>query len=373
MNKSIKFLDLKYINLKYKEQFLDTFNGIIERGWYILGNEVDTFEKNYATFSNTKYCIGVANGLDALVLSLKSIDVGFGDEVIVPSNTYIATWLAVSQLGALPIPVEPRIDTYNIDPNKIESAISSKTKAILVVNLYGQSAELVKIKKLAEKYNIFLLEDNAQAQGATCNEIPTGSFGIVNATSFYPGKNLGALGDAGAITTNNEDLTIKIKELRNYGSKIKYYNEVKGFNSRLDELQAAFLNLKIANLKNENDIRINLSKIYINRLDNVGDIFLPHLADGCSSVYHIFQIRTKKRDQLSEYLLSKDIGTMIHYPVPPHLQKAYNDLSFNIGDFPIAEEIANTCLSLPMGPHLTPDDIELVTKEIIIFFNNINQ
>ena len=192
----------------------------------------------------------------------------------------------------------------------------------------------------------------------------------MNATSFYPGKNLGALGDAGAITTNNEDLTIKIKELRNYGSKIKYYNEVKGFNSRLDELQAAFLNLKIANLKNENDIRINLSKIYINRLDNVGDIFLPHLADGCSSVYHIFQIRTKKRDQLSEYLLSKDIGTMIHYPVPPHLQKAYNDLSFNIGDFPIAEEIANTCLSLPMGPHLGQEHIEIVSNEIINFFNN---
>jgi dTDP-4-amino-4,6-dideoxygalactose transaminase len=368
--KKIEFLDLKKINLNYLKQFHEKLDDLLNEGWFVLGKSVSNFEDEYARFSNVKYSIGVANGLDALMLSLKALNIGKGDEVIVPSNTYIATWLAVSQVGAIPIPAEPKIDTYNIDPSILESVISNKTKAILVVNLYGQSAELDKIKKIADKFNIYLLEDNAQSQGALCNNKPTGSFGIVNATSFYPGKNLGALGDAGAVTTNDEIIYENIKELRNYGSKIKYYNEVKGLNSRLDEMQAAFLSVKLKNLEADNNCRIKLASIYNELLKNVGDLSLPIIAENCTSVFHIYLIRTKKRIQLSEYLSSKGIATMIHYPVPPHLQNAYSEMNFVKGDFPIAEEIANTCLSLPMGPHLIPEHIEIVSKEIINFFNN---
>lgn len=366
----IEFLDLKKINLNYLKEFHEKLDNLLNEGWFVLGKNVLNFELEYAKFSKVKYSIGVANGLDALILSLKALNIGKGDEVIVPSNTYIATWLAVSQLGAIPVPVEPKIETYNIDTSKIESAITNKTKAILVVNLYGQSAELEKIKNIADKYKIHLLEDNAQSQGAMCNNKPTGSFGIVNATSFYPGKNLGALGDAGAITTNDEIIFENIKELRNYGSKIKYYNEVKGVNSRLDEIQAAFLSVKLKNLEADNNSRIKLASIYNESLKNVGDILLPIMAENCTSVFHIYLIRTKKRNQLSEYLFSKGISTMIHYPVPPHLQNAYSEMNFFKGDFPIAEEIANTCLSLPMGPHLGQEHIEIVSNEIINFFNN---
>jgi dTDP-4-amino-4,6-dideoxygalactose transaminase len=369
MNK-IEFLDLKKINLNYLQDFHNKLDNLLNEGWFVLGKNVSDFELNYAKFSSTKFSIGVANGLDALILSLKSLNISTGDEVIVPSNTYIATWLAVSHLGATPIPVEPNIQTYNLDPTKIESAITNKTKAILVVNLYGQAAELDSLKEIADKHNLFLLEDNAQAQGAKCNNKTTGSYGIVNATSFYPGKNLGALGDAGAITTNDEILYKKILELRNYGSNIKYYNEVKGYNSRLDEIQAAFLNVKLLNLDIDNEKRVTLATKYNELLYNLSEIELPIIANNCTSVFHIYMIRTKKRKQLSEYLNSKGIATMIHYPVPPHLQNAYKDLKYLIGSFPIAEEIANTCLSLPMGPHLEIKDIEIVSNEIINFFNN---
>jgi dTDP-4-amino-4,6-dideoxygalactose transaminase len=368
--KKIEFLDLKKINLNYLKDFHIKLDNLLNEGWFVLGKNVLNFEFEYAKFSKVKYSIGVANGLDALILSLKALNIGNDDEVIVPSNTYIATWLAVSQLGAIPVPVEPKIETYNLDYSKIESAITNKTKAILVVNLYGQAAELEKIKIIADKYKIYLLEDNAQSQGALCNNMPTGSFGIVNATSFYPGKNLGALGDAGAITTNDEIIFEKIKELRNYGSKIKYYNEVKGVNSRLDEIQAAFLSVKLKNLEADNNSRIKLASIYNELLKNVGDLSLPIIAENCTSVFHIYLIRTEKRNQLSEYLLSKGITTMIHYPVPPHLQNSYSEMNYVKGDFPIAEEIANTCLSLPMGPHLGQEDIEIVSNEIINFFNN---
>ena len=369
MRKKIEFLDLKQINKKYTKEFKISFENFLKTGWYILGQNVTDFEKNYASFSTTKYCIGVANGLDALIISLKSVGIKKGDEVIVPSNTYIATWLAVSNLGATPIPVEPKIETYNLDPNKIINSITKKTKAILVVNLYGQSAELDKIKKIANDFNIYLIEDNAQSQGAFCCDKPTGSFGIVNATSFYPGKNLGALGDAGAITTNQENLYENIKELRNYGSKVKYYNNIKGYNSRLDELQAGFLNIKLKHLNEDNKQREVAAEIYNELLSSIEEIQLPKLAENCTTVNHIFMIRTKHRDMLSEYLKNKNIATMIHYPIPPHLQNAYKELGYKKGCFPIAEEIASTGLSLPMGPHLNKNNIQIISKEIINFFN----
>jgi dTDP-4-amino-4,6-dideoxygalactose transaminase len=288
--------------------------------------------------------------------------------VIVPSNTYIASWLAVSQVGAKPVPVEPRIDTYNIDPNLIESAITPATKAVLVVNLYGQAAELQIIERICKQHGIFLIEDNAQSQGAMCNGKMTGAYGVINATSFYPGKNLGALGDAGAVTTDNESLAAAIKMYRNYGSKIKYYNEVKGYNSRLDELQAALLRIKLGFLKKENVYRQVLADSYCKILSSVSGLVLPIVAESCTSVNHVYIIRTEKRDELQQYLTSKNIVTMIHYPVPPHLQSAYKELNYREGDFPIAERIAKTCLSLPMGPHLSIENVTSVSEAIATFF-----
>jgi dTDP-4-amino-4,6-dideoxygalactose transaminase len=366
--KNIEFLDLKEINKNYENLFKNELSKVLTKGWFILGENVSEFEKEYAAFSNSKFCIGVANGLDALIISLKALGIGPGDEVIVPSNTYIASWLAVTHVGATPIPVEPNIKTYNIDPTLIEDRITPSTKAIMAVNLYGQACELDKIKEICIKHSIFLVEDNAQAQGATCNNIATGSFGHMSGTSFYPGKNLGAIGDAGAITTNN-DLSMNLANVyRNYGSRVKYYNECIGYNSRLDELQAAFLRVKLKDLSSQNDYRISLAKLYNELLRNNENIILPILANGCTSIYHIFIIRTTKREQLQKYLQEHNIQTMIHYPLPPHLQEAYKGLNFKKGDFPIAEEIAETCLSLPIGPHLTYDDIEFVANNINSFF-----
>jgi dTDP-4-amino-4,6-dideoxygalactose transaminase len=366
--KKIEFLDLKEINKNYENSFKAELINVLNNGWFILGENVSAFEKEYAVFSNTNYCIGVANGLDALTISLKALGIGPGDEVIVPSNTYIASWLAVTHVGATPIPVEPNIKTYNIDPCLIENRITSSTKAIMAVNLYGQACELDKIKAICTKHSLFLVEDNAQAQGATCNNIATGSFGDISGTSFYPGKNLGAIGDAGAITTNNELYMNLVNVYRNYGSRKKYYNECIGYNSRLDELQAAFLRVKLKDLSSQNEYRINLAKIYCELLKNNEHIILPLLAVGCTSIYHIFMIRTKNRDMLQKYLQERNIQTMIHYPLPPHLQEAYKGLNFKRGDFPISEEIAETSLSLPMGPHLTCDDIEYVANNINSFF-----
>lgn len=368
--KKINFLDLKLINKEYKHKLIEEFDYFLDNGWYILGSGVSDFENEYKLFNKTNYAIGVANGLDALILSLKGIGINEKDEIIVPTNTYIATWLAISHLGAIPVPVEPFLDTYNLDHNKIESKITNKTKAILVVNLYGQAAQLDIIKKIAIKYKLFLIEDNAQSQGALCCDKMTGTFGDVNATSFYPGKNLGALGDAGLITTDINTYYEKICYLRNYGSKIKYYNEYLGYNSRLDELQARFLSIKLKNLIRDNLHRKNLAMLYDTILKDCEHIILPKIAENCTSVYHIYMIRTRNRDELMNYLNQKQIQTMIHYPIPPHLQKAYVSLNFKKGSFPIAEEIAETCLSLPIGPHLTLKDVEIVSNEILNFFKN---
>ena len=365
--KKIDFLDLKEINKKCEQEFKEELVKVLHKGWFVLGENVSAFEKEYAAFSNSKFCIGVANGLDALIISLKALGIGPGDEVIVPSNTYIASWLAVTHVGATPVPVEPNIKTYNIDPTLIEAKITQSTKVIMAVNLYGQACELDKIKEICTMHSLVLVEDNAQAQGATCNNIVTGSFGDISGTSFYPGKNLGAIGDAGAITTNNDSYMNLANVYRNYGSRVKYYNECIGYNSRLDELQAAFLRVKLKDLTSQNEYRANLAKLYIKLLNKNENIILPKLANGCTSIYHIFMIRTKNRDKLQKYLQESSIQTMIHYPLPPHLQEAYKGLNFKKGAFPIAEEIAETCLSLPMGPHLTYDDIEFVANKINSF------
>ncbi len=364
----IPFLDLKKINQTYEQGLNEKLRTVIDSGWFIMGQQLSAFEKNYAQFNDTKHCIGVGNGLDALILSLKALNIGAGDEVIVPSNTYIASWLAVSYTGATIVPVEPNIDTYNIDPNLIEEKITSKTKAIMPVNLYGQACELDKIMAIAKKHKLFVVEDNAQAQGATCKGKLAGSFGHINGTSFYPGKNLGALGDAGAITTNDDELTSKVKTLRNYGSQVKYYNEVKGYNSRLDELQASFLDLKLEKLATENNQRVEIANTYLHKLTNVGDVILQKLAQDCTSNYHLFVIRTQRRNELQKFLQEKGIGTVIHYPVPPHKQEAYADLNFKENDFPLASLIADTCLSLPIFPGMESNQIDYICDTIKTFY-----
>lgn len=364
----IPYLDLLKINNSYSEELRSAFNQTMDSGWFVLGKNVDSFEKEYAEYSQTEYSLGVANGLDALIISLKALNIGEGDEVIVPSNTYIASWLAISYVGAIPIPVEPRIETYNLNPELIELKITTKTKAIMVVNLYGQAAELEEICHIAKKNNLFVIEDNAQSQGATYKNQITGSWGDINGTSFYPGKNLGAIGDGGAITTSNIDLYNFCKVFRNYGSQVKYFNEIKGINSRLDELQAAFLRKKLPDLDRISNIRNELAKIYDLGLKNVGDLVLPKIASHATSVYHIYLIRTKRRDELMNYLAQHGVGTVIHYPIPPHLQEAYKELNYTKGDFPIAEEIAETCLSLPLHQEMTEEALNYVIDKIKSFY-----
>ncbi|MGZ3931996.1 MAG: DegT/DnrJ/EryC1/StrS family aminotransferase [Bacteroidia bacterium] len=363
----IPFLSFDKMHNALKAELNEAFNKVYDSHWYIMGNSLKAFEANYAAYCNTAYCAGLANGLDAIIIALKTLNVGAGDEVIVPSNTYIATWLAASYVGATPVPVEPRPDTCNINPDLIESAITKKTKVILPVHLYGQACEMDKIMAIAKKHNLFVVEDNAQAQGAACGGKITGSFGDINATSFYPGKNLGALGDAGAITTNNEALYKKANVIRNYGSEKKYYNEIKGVNSRLDELQAAVLDVKLNYLDSWNKERNDIAAKYNERLKDVKDVRLTAIADNCTSVYHLYVIRHKRRDALQEHLTKNGIGTLIHYPVPPHLQKAYSEYNYKKGAFPLAEEIAETCLSLPLYPGLTDAEIDKVCDAIRTF------
>lgn len=364
----IPYLDLKAINLLNREQLLHAMDEVLHSGWYVLGEKVSKFEQEYASFSGSKYCIGVANGLDALILSLKALGIGKGDEVIVPSNTYIASWLAVSYVGATPVPVEPREETCNINPELIEVKISPRTKAIMPVNLYGQAAELESICDIARRHQLFVVEDNAQAQGALHLNKAAGAWGDINGTSFYPGKNLGALGDAGAITTDHHALDKSVRILRNYGSERKYYNEIKGVNSRLDELQAAFLLVKMKQLSMENTERNRLANIYNQYFEQVEEVRCNTLAKHSTSVYHIYLIRSPRRDELQAYLSKNGVGTMIHYPVPPHLQKAYADAGFKKGDFPIAEEIADTCLSLPLYPGMSDTDVLQVAELTASFF-----
>lgn len=365
----IPFLNFSSAHSTIKSEIEIAFHRVYDNNWFILGSEVESFEKAYAEFNKVNHAIGVSNGLDALHLALIALGIGPGDEVIVPSNTYIATVLAVSYVGATPIFVEPNIDTYNIDPNCIERSITHRTKAIMPVHLYGQACEMDSIMSIAKKNNLYVIEDNAQSQGASFDGKLTGSWGEINATSFYPGKNLGALGDAGAITTNSDELSHQIRMYRNYGSSKKYYNEVIGHNMRLDELQAAFLSVKLKKLREWTVQRQLIASWYDEALQGVEEVILPKVANGSSHVYHLYVIRTHKRDELQEYLTENGIGTLIHYPIPPHLQEAYRQLGYKKGDFPIAEEIAETALSLPLWPGITEDQVNDVAETIKKFMN----
>lgn len=358
----IPFLDLKQINMQYKEEITASVDRFLQSGWYILGKEVDQFEEQFAAFCGTKYCVGVANGLDALILILRAYGIGAGDEVIVPSNTYIATILSISAVGATPILVEPDLSTYNIDPSKIEEKITTRTKAILVVHLYGQSCDMAPIQEITNKYNLKLFEDCAQAHGAVYNERRVGNLGHAGAFSFYPGKNLGALGDAGAITLNDEDIYLRLKALRNYGSHKKYENVFKGSNSRLDEIQAAILQVKLKNLDADNYKRRVIADLYSENIVN-SSIILPKLSSKSDShVWHIYAIRTACRERLQGYLLEKGIQTLIHYPIPPHKQEAYKEWSDM--SYPISEKIHNEILSLPISQVMSMDDASKVVEAI---------
>ena len=349
---SSPFLDLRAPHVELRAELREAFERVLDSGWYILGNEVKQFELEFAEYCEAGHCIGVGNGLEALHLILRAYGIGAGDEVIVPSNTYIATWLAASYAGATPIPVEPDERTYNIDPTQIEAAITPRTKAIIAVHLYGQPADMDAINTVAKKYQLKVIEDAAQAHGAFYKGRRVGTLGDAAGFSFYPGKNLGAIGDGGAVTTNDPLLADNIRVLCNYGSRIKYQNEVKGFNSRLDELQAAFLREKLKKLDEWNGRRKVIAAEYLSRLRD-GDIVLPHVPEWADPVWHLFVVRNTQRDQLQQRLGKLGIGTMIHYPTPPHLQGAYAELGFSKGSFPVAEQIHNEVLSLPIGPHLT--------------------
>lgn len=363
----VPFLDLHAAYAELKNEIDAAYRRVMESGWYILGAEVDAFEQEFAAFCGVRHCITVANGLDALHLILRAYDIGAGDEVIVPANTYIATWLAVSYAGATPVPVEPEAHTSNIDPNRIEAAITSKTRAILTVHLYGLPAKMRQIQQIAESYDLIVIEDVAQAQGAFCAGHRTGSLGHAAGFSFYPGKNLGAFGDAGAVTTNDDDLAERVRLLRNYGSRIKYLNEIKGYNSRLDPLQAAFLRVRLKFLDEWNRRRSKVAQYYLTTLNEVSRscITLPVASDFGGSVWHIFPIHCECRDVLSQYLQEQGVGTLIHYPVPPHLSNAYADAQFRSGQFPITEQLANTELSLPIGPHLTQQQQEVIVSHLL--------
>ena len=360
----ITFLDMKAQYIELKEDLDKAYYRFMESGWYVLGEEVDSFEREFAEYTGTDYSVGVSNGLDAIVLALKALDIGVGDEIIVPANTYIATWLAVSQVGAIPIPVEPDIETFNIDPKKIETAISSKTKAIIAVHLYGRSADMTAINRIAKEYDLYVLEDNAQSQGAMHGGKRTGNLSDIGAVSFYPAKNLGAFGEAGAITTNSRELAEKVSLLRNYGSRKKYYNEVKGYNRRIDALQAAFLRVKLKKLDQWNQQRTIIAKEYSN---NITNCTLPFWDS--NAVWHQYVVLVEDRSLVQEKLGEKGIPTMIHYPVPPYLSDAYSDLGYKEGSFPITENIASYCLSLPIGPHMSLDECEYVIE---VFNSTIN-
>ncbi|WP_430412192.1 DegT/DnrJ/EryC1/StrS family aminotransferase [Kordia sp.] len=358
----IKFLDLQTLNARFETEFQQEFKKFLDSGYYVLGNNVKAFEKSYATYCGTKHCVGVSNGLDALILILEAYKIlgklQEGDEVIVPANTYIASILGITKAGLKPVLVEPDLETFNIDPTKIETAITPKTKAILVVHLYGQLVEMSEIHKTAKQHNLLVMEDAAQAHGAkNINGQKAGNLSDAAGFSFYPTKNLGALGEAGAVTTNDTELAEVITKLRNYGSSSKYINQYKGVNNRLDEIQAAFLRVKLPHLDADNEIRRQIAKRYVSEITN-SLITLPNYQNDESHVFHQFVIRTKNRAKLQAYLTENEIGTLIHYETPPHKQEAYQE--WNELRFPITEKIHYECLSLPINPILKTSEIDRI-------------
>lgn len=360
---NIPFVTFKPLEAELDDDLRGAFERVYNRSWYIEGKEDKNFEKTFAKYCESKYCVGVGNGLDALFLSLKALGIHAGDEVIVPSNTYIATALAVTYCGATPVFVEPDIRTFNINPELIEAEITEKTKAIMPVHLYGQSCDMDPIMEIARKHNLFVVEDCAQAHGATYKGKRIGSFGDAAGFSFYPGKNLGALGDAGAIVTNNEELAKKVRALGNYGSDYKYHHIYQGNNSRLDEMQAAFLAAKLPSLEKVNENRRATADKYLKGFKNP-EVVLPFVPDYATPVWHIFGIRCERRAELEKFLNDAGIGTNKHYPIPMHLQECYKDLGFRKGDFPIAEEISETELSIPMYYGMTDEEVQYVIDRI---------
>lgn len=359
----IPFVSFEVMHKEIEPKILEKFKEVYEKNWFIQGEEVQKFEEEYAAYCGVKYCVGCGNGLDALFLPLKAYGIGEGDEVIVPSNTFIATALAVSYTGATPVFVEPKIDTFNINPEEIEKKITNKTKAIMAVHLYGQPAEMEQILEIAKKYDLKVIEDSAQAHGATYKGKRTGSLADAAGFSFYPGKNLGALGDAGAMVTNDKELADKVRALGNYGSDYKYHHIYQGNNSRLDEVQAAFLRIKLQELDKWNQERNRIASRYLAEINNPR-VILPVTEKDCTHVYHIFGIRCEKRKELEKYLNEKGIGTNKHYPIPMHLQGAYEKLQIPKGALPIAEEISATQLSIPMYYGMTEDEISYVIDAI---------
>lgn len=347
----IPFLDLKAPYLELKAEMDEAYRRVMESGWFITGGEVEAFEEEFAAYCGAQHCIGVGNGLDALHLILRALEIGPGDEVLVPSNTYIATWLAVSYAGATPVPVEPDEKTHNMAPERIEAAITPATRAIMPVHLYGQPADMDPILAIAKRHGLKVIEDAAQGHGATYRGRRAGSLGDAAGFSFYPGKNLGAMGDGGAVTTSDGDLAEKVRLLRSYGSKVRYRHEVKGFNSRLDELQAALLRVKLAHLDLWNERRRRIARVYQEGIRREG-VRLPSVLPGAEPVWHLYAVCHPERDLLQGALRRAGVDTLIHYPVPPHRQQAYRDLLLPEGFLPVAERLAGEVLSLPMGPHL---------------------
>ena len=360
----VPFLDLRAGYDELRPALDAAYRRVMASGWYILGGEVEAFEQAYAAYCGARHCVGVANGLDALHLALVALGVGAGDEVIVPSNTYVATWLAVTYTGASPVPVEPDPRTYNLDPARVEAAVTPRTKAVMPVHLYGQPADMGPIMEVARRHGLKVVEDGAQAQGARYGARRAGALGDVAGFSFYPGKNLGAYGDAGAITTDDGALADRLRVLRNYGSQRKYHNEVVGYNSRLDPLQAAFLGAKLPHLDAWNARRARVADRYLEGLAGLPGLGLPHVLAGTEPVWHVFVVRTADRDRLQARLAEAGVGTLIHYPIPPHRQPAYADLGYGPGAFPVAEAIHREVLSLPIGPHQTDEQTEAVIEAV---------
>ncbi len=360
----IPFLDLEKLHQSIRGPIDAAFSRVVDSGWFIMGPELEAFEAEFAEYCEVKHCIGVGNGLEAIHLLLKAYGIGPGDEVIVPSNTFIATWLAVTECGATPVPVEPNVNTYNIDPLLIANAITKRTRAIVPVHLYGQPADMDSINAIAHKHGLLVIEDAAQAQGARYKGRRVGSLGHAAATSFYPGKNLGALGDGGAVLTNDDAIANKVKQLRNYGSKIKYQHDLVGYNSRLDEMQAAFLRAKLEVLDEWNDRRKEVAGQYLKVLAGV-DVILPFVPDFSDPVWHLYVIRSKHRDELRAHLEKQGIATVIHYPIPPHRQACYSN--YKNHELPIADQLAKEVFSLPISPVQTVNDTQFVCNEIIKF------
>jgi dTDP-4-amino-4,6-dideoxygalactose transaminase len=366
MNDQVPFLDLRETYLEIKDELDAAYQRVMNSGWYILGEEVTAFEREFAEYCGTRHCVGVGNGLEALQLILRALRIGAGDEVIVPANTYIATWLAVSNAGATVVPVEPDERTFNLDPSRIEAAITGNTKAILPVHLYGQPADMGPINDIARNHGLKVIEDAAQAHGARYRDHRVGSLGDVAGWSFYPTKNLGAYGDAGAVTTDDDEVADRVRLLRNYGSKSKYYNEEKGINSRLDELQAALLRVRLKHLDEWNGRRVKIAASYLEELRKT-ELQLPGVCERADPVWHLFVVRSDHRDELHKHLKSLGVNTLVHYPIPPHLQRAYREFAPGEGGYETTVAIHQECLSLPMGPHLSKSHARKVIEGIKSF------